>query len=165
MFCDTEKVDGDQGMCCNQFGHRYYYWDEYKDNQETDNGPNIGYTKGDWYIMRKYRNLKEELLMNSIYKITMNQYNKITNKAKIISKMQFIKKLKIEGSSLCEIYKKSPGDLMQKENLMVLCLYTDFKVLSKHFRDTFIVDSVEKKQKNKEYWWWSKTLIETVQLF
>lgn len=95
----------------------------------------------------------------------MNQYKQIMNKANVISKSQFIKQLKIEGSCLCEIYKKSPGDVIQRENIMVLCLFTDFRVLSKHFRDTFIVDSMDKKQKNKEYWWWSKILIETVQLF
>ena len=55
-------------------------------------------------------------------------------------------------------------------NLTAIILYTDFTELSSNFTSTFRKQNAfetlsQIKERNRRYWWWSKTLRETVELF
>merc|ERR1712087_534958 len=71
-------------------GIRYFYWEFYKNNshekrlvlgRNTYEG-NEGYALCDWFIAKKYANLKEELLSNRIITFAKDHFDDTLFKAK-----------------------------------------------------------------------------------
>ena len=76
------------------FGIRYFYDIKYKDNDDIDYVYNIGYkeayTFSNWYIDKKYKHIKEELLNNTISWIEKPEYNDLYMKCKYYMKTEYI---------------------------------------------------------------------------
>ena len=132
-----------------------------------------GYKICELFVEKKYSSFKEEI---SNYKyLNMKQYEEIvvvkannyvdakaTKNAKPSDQEEWITKLHyaIEMDNTTLGYK----------NLVCLILYTDFSELSADFSASFRRKSVfepisDTKERNSYYWWWSKILRETVELF
>ena len=56
------RKDGNSESLQYCFGQRYYYWPYYIHNNNFDNIYNPGYKYKDWFIYKKFTNLKEEML-------------------------------------------------------------------------------------------------------
>ena len=152
------------------FGYKYYYWDEYRDNMSDDFGPNIGYKKRDWYIHKKYDNLKDEIINNRIFCLNMTIVNNVITKAEKNVKSKYAKKLISTDTFLCEYFKIRSGVAIKDENLIAIILYCDYYDLTFYFKSTFRkINDTETlqqiKNRNREFWWWSKILTETIELY
>ena len=152
------------------FGNKYYYWDEYKENVEEDYGANVGYKKGDWYISKKYENLKEEMVQNKLYSLTKETYEDVVGKAERNFMSKEIKCMVSNDCILGQYYEKCPNAAIEIENIIVVILYCDYTELAFHFGRTFRYLCMEEteeqlKQRNREYYWMSRILRETVELY
>eukprot|EP01084_Bolivina_argentea_P270153 459309_1 len=150
------------------FGHKYYYWPFYKDLNESDPN-NVGYKYSDWYINKKYKCLKDEIL-NELH-ITL--YDETVYKAKELIKTNALKTKKTTkihnrcGYLEYDIPQKTP---LKYDNLMSVLFYTDYTKLSYQFSLTFRKTQKNEtdenmKKRNSVFWNWSKKLRETVELF
>ncbi len=158
---------------------RFYYWKYYKTIKElprkeqwSDNiVDHSNYDVCELYISRKYETLKEEI---SNYKyILFKQYmDKVVTKANIYMRADVVKEKKARwNGTLRKLhYGIDEGDSLGFNNLLSLILYTDFSSLCKDFSSTFrktkayeTLSSI--KQRNREYYWMSRILRETVEMF
>merc|ERR1711972_1193741 len=69
-------------------GFRYFYWSFYKNNESNINQVsrrniegNKGYKLKDWYIPKKYENLKDEALNNEVASFSLHQFQETLCKA------------------------------------------------------------------------------------
>ena len=158
-------------------GYRFYYWEYYrnKDEAEYSNLDHAGLKVCELYVKKRYGTFKEEILNYRHFGLigAMIGLQKATNKASKYIETQIAKATtaKVIKGYLSpqhyEIYDHAPLGI---NNLVSLILYTDFDGLSSHFSRSFrkihafeTIDNV--KQRNSYYWWWSKTLRETVELY
>ena len=139
---------------------------------------NIGYMIKDWYIAKKYRDLRQELLTNSIFTFSIQQFNNI--------KLQSIMKLKnwrnnpearklqsqiqFNTSWAETCYGIVRGTEITVEHIMSLLFYTNFTDHSAAFSGTFrrkhgFETDESLKARNREFWHWSKLLRECVECF
>ena len=99
--------------------------------------------------------------------ISMDEYEtKILIKTNIEHESNIAKSLK----AAYDKYDISVGEVISKDRLMAVLLYTDFTNLSCKFSSTFrreyLDESIESiKNRNGNYWWWSKMLYETIQQY
>eukprot|EP01084_Bolivina_argentea_P273455 465809_1 len=119
------------------FGHKYYYWDEFKYNNEHDHGPNKGYLKRDWYIKKKYDSIKQEILQNSIYSLDLIIFNITMDKAERLLLSQTAKQMKSDNSVFSEFAKIKPYSSLSINNILCVLLYCDYSELSYFFTSTF----------------------------
>ena len=124
----------------------------------------------------KYSSLKDEILSNLDNEI---DDIKTWNDEVILKAEQFINTAKVKSMIYDEDsyyynpeywFKIENGETMSPQHLQSLILYTDFSQLSTSFTSTFrkqydleTLDSV--KQRNRNYYWMSRLLIESVQGF
>ena len=155
--------DIDNNDNCNNFGQEYYYWDYYKYN-------NISYSK--WYIDKKYKNFKEEMMNNRLYRLDLSTYNYVYYKAcKLLKESDTIKSIKSDFTELALHYGIDDELPLNASNIMALIFYSDYDILSYNFRKTFKKLSFYKesdaqmKIRNREYCNWSRILRETVQCY
>eukprot|EP01083_Nonionella_stella_P084152 232891_1 len=153
------------------FGHRHYYWDYFKDNDETErSGANEGYPYKYWYIVKKYSSLKTELLSNTIRTLTLQEFQNVQFRAyQNLQSLYCRHKIGATGD-LLDQYNIEPGLDIDLENIMVVILYCDYDELSFSFSQTFRKlhrhESDESlKQRNSEFFNWSKRLRETVECY
>ena len=138
------------------FGERRdYYWDDQSLFHEYG---------------AKYGTIKEEVISNKICTIPVEEFESAYNKAlQLIQDSPFIKKL-ISKAKECEAYKIDPGTPISIQNILTIILYSDYDTLSNRFSSTFRKvledeDSDYTRKRNQEFWNWSKTLIETVNVY
>jgi len=164
-------------------GYRFYYWDWFKhqtqlDAQKEASANHVehgGYTVCDMYVERKYGSFKQELLEYG-FEFNVKLYNeRILVKANALLLSKMAKTLKAawygnyEGGSLPH-YGVSKNDALRFSNIVAVILYTDYSALCAAFSSTFRKKDVfetleETKKRNSRYWWWAKTLRETVELY
>eukprot|EP01084_Bolivina_argentea_P260472 439893_1 len=150
-----------------------------ENEEEPENKKDVFYSFGQWKnywrkdIKPKYSNIKEEVLKNEIYHICQSAYDEAYNKAIfLLNNSQNLKRTKSEIGSHrhgSHRFGVESGEGLGINNILSLIFYTDYTVLSFHFSSTFRklsktenYDQYNNKQRNAEYWHWSKTLIETV---
>ncbi len=88
-------------------GYRFYYWEYYKkDNinelMEKDGinhgGHNInnhnGYKISELFVIKKYKNIKNEILKNTIYTLNIFEYKIVTNKVNKYINTKKVKSMK-----------------------------------------------------------------------
>ena len=169
-------------------GYRYFYWDYYKSmdkewntlsaiehNGQTIVEGNSGYMIKDWYIERKYKDLREELLMNMIFKFSIQQFNNIQHQSTIKltswSNDSDLPSLKAhDGHGVSKCYGIKEGTEISVEHIMCLLFYTNFPDHSAAFSSTFrrihgFESDESLKARNREYWHWSKYLRECIECF
>ena len=131
-----------------------------------------GFEVRDLFIKRKYKSFKQEI-MNYGY-ISIKQYNHmIINKAAKYMDTNMVRSIKAfigHSGSTKLYYGVVNGAPLRIDNLVSVILYTDFTDLSSNFTSTFrkispyeTLSSI--KARNSRYWWMSKTLRETVELY
>eukprot|EP01084_Bolivina_argentea_P076308 138292_1 len=156
------------------FGQKFYYKDYYATAQHGDyKGDNPGYKCKDWYVPKKYENLKDEIINNELCTLNMAQFNIIHSKADtILSKNNstIIKKYVFENVEDLSI----AYGILEKEikihHILCILLYTDFTDLSYNFSKSFRrlneqETNQEFKQRKREFYHWSKILISTIESF
>eukprot|EP01084_Bolivina_argentea_P214984 364944_1 len=161
----------------------FYYWPYYQtltDNTEyIENENNIndhgGYPVSELYVAPKYTTFKNEILswydekkqQNYIFLSALNET--ILKKA---TKYIDAKRTKKMSAARCAHlhYGIKKGASLTINNLIAVILYCDYSDLCTHFSSTFrpkgSSESLKSiKLRNSEFWWLSRTLRETVQLF
>ena len=152
-------------------------------DDEQDQMTNIdhsGYDIADLYIPQKYGSFKEEI--RNYKDIDFKQYEEeIKIKAKSYENTPIVKATKADlgqyngnkvprhGNDALH-YDIPDGAVLGFNNLVSLIMYTDYTDLSSAFSSTFrkksafeTLESVKKR--NSDYYWFSKTLRETVEIF
>merc|ERR1712154_715873 len=180
-FIKTQKIS----FSSFNIGLRFYYWKYYKslkqiadkDQDRTTNIDHSGYNISDLYIAPKYSSFKKEI---ANYKdIDFKQYEQeIKIKAETYQKTPIVKATKAAGLAKYGwrghnkglYYGISGKARFGFPNLVSLILYTDYSAVSCDFSSSFrkispfeTLKSI--KQRNAEYYWLSKTLRETVEIF
>eukprot|EP01084_Bolivina_argentea_P292986 503847_1 len=118
----------------------------------------------------KYESIKEEVITNKIYSISIDQFEAACNKAKyLLEQSPNIRALRCDYFSASQ-FKMKEYQPPTMEHILGVILYTDYDSLSFRFSQTFRKisenesDKLTKKRGN-EFWNWRKTLIETVNAF
>eukprot|EP01084_Bolivina_argentea_P005745 10860_1 len=147
-----------------QFGERFYYWKYFKDG--VDN-------KGSHYIKRPdFENLKEELLNNKIYSLSMETWKRELLSATNHRHSHYGRSLKARSLGLDNQSMEIPVDLpISISHLLVILTYTNQTKLQYLFKkfgtrknnknDT--IDTV--KRFNKQIGNWYSMLMEVIRLF
>ena len=136
-------------------GYDFKYWPYYKDDNN--------------YIDKKYENFKEEIL--NYQHLNIRSYVKeIIPKATVFMKTKLVKSLEAKGYETLERYGITHGAGISTDILMSIILYTDYTELSSNFTGTFrkknIYEPIQSvKQRNKEYYWFSRRLKECILCF
>eukprot|EP01084_Bolivina_argentea_P265023 449099_1 len=158
------------------FGQKFYYNDKDKNNENEDVSQwgldvrhNRGYKIKDWYVGKKYENIKQEILTNKLYTLNATEYNDTVIKAVKFVKDSVILRNYATKNVDKDVYVDA-DDTINAEHVLCLLLYTDYTNLQYHFSKTFRkINSKETneqfKQRKREFYWWSKILIQTVQSF
>eukprot|EP01084_Bolivina_argentea_P025579 47571_1 len=163
-------------------GFTFYYWSYYKqiadgmkiakeeNTQELQWNINDhnGYQIKDLYVAQKYKDLKSEILTY----ITIDKYNtKVLLKSQIYMNTEKVRKMEADTWKIEHLhYGITAGDKISINHLMVLIMYCDFTKFCTKFSESFrCVRSNEPlscvKKRNSEFWWNSKILRETVQIY
>ena len=152
------------------FGERYYFWDWYKENEREDWRCNPGRCYKDLYVAPKYSNIKEEICQNQTFRLSLANFDFVYCKAtNYLKSSQVIRGMKSFGNELCH-YELADGQCLTLNHLISLILYTDFKELCHRFVGTFCrlhpnENEQSFKRRKREYYFWSKLLRESVELF
>ena len=123
------------------------------------------------YVDQRYSSFKEEIMHYRIQIPTIDAFTKIITKARYFIDTDEARSIKASvwycTPQHYGIPNKSP---LKCWNLISIILYTDFDALSSNFSGSFrklhtfeTLQSV--KYRNSKYWWWSKTLRETIELY
>ena len=163
-------------------GLRFYYWAFYEELNELPDKEQVTYNQNDHsghdisslLIKPKYNSLKQEI--SEYAYITMLQYEQeIIIKAKLYENSNIVKGTKARGAGGYGIgdwlhYDIVKGTVLGLPNLLSLILYCDYTDLSSAFSATFrkqtpfeAVQSI--KARNSKYYWMSKILRETVEIY
>ena len=146
-------------------GYSFFYWPKYK-NSNFIRG---GYKESELFIEKGfYNSLKEEILSNKDNEISDIE---IWNKNVILKANQFVntKKVKsIKGGT--PDFDIKYGSTMTIKHIQSLILYTDFSILcssfSSTFRNKYQTEQLKAiKKRNAKYYYFSKLLIESIQVF
>lgn len=85
------------------FGHRFYYWEYYRRRLDKDD-KNPGYTYRNWFIAKRYPNLRDEMLQNKTHSISRELYDKMVRKATVLCDSDAIRRLKCGTKWFVERY-------------------------------------------------------------
>ena len=165
-------------------GLRFYYWEFYKDLKELpfeeqmivgsmdNSNDHSGYDICDLFIIGKYASFKEEIMA---YKyLTLEQYQKCVFKVNQYINAKIVKAMKAPPVRDAPPYMKgygiSVGAPLLFSHLLSLVIYCDNSELCTDFSGSFraihrfeTLGSI--KQRNSEYYWFSKFLRETVECY
>ena len=140
-----------------------------KELYTADINDHSGYDICQLYVKQKYGSFKEEI-SNYIY-LPFTQYkNEIITKVNSYLNSDIVKNTKALDWYTRFHYDISEGTVLGFHNLASLILYTDYSDLSRDFSQSFrrktsyeMLESI--KRRNSEYWFMSKILRETVEIF
>eukprot|EP01084_Bolivina_argentea_P254305 427505_1 len=139
------------------FGQEYNYWvyNEYSKKHKLSAKP-------------KYSSIKEEVTGNKIYCMDKNAFDDAFKKALwLVNSSLQIKSVQSDIYGSNYIYGIKSGQQLKVNNVLSVILYTDYDILSNKFSSTFrkLNKNDDPLMRNREYWHWSKILIETVNCF
>eukprot|EP00484_Ammonia_sp_Unknown_P022647 CAMPEP_0197027098 /NCGR_PEP_ID=MMETSP1384-20130603/7073_1 /TAXON_ID=29189 /ORGANISM="Ammonia sp." /LENGTH=797 /DNA_ID=CAMNT_0042455895 /DNA_START=21 /DNA_END=2414 /DNA_ORIENTATION=- len=163
-------------------GCRFYYWPKFKHLEQLPHDKEMaynvndhgGYKVFDLYVEKKWNSFKEEIC-HYPEPFDLQHYNEVVRvKAMEFLQSNPVKRIRssvddeIDGSLVD--YGVADGAAMSYPNVVCLILYCDETELSRDFSLTFrkkhAFETLEQvKQRNRAYYWWSKILRETVELF
>jgi hypothetical protein len=153
------------------FGIQFYYWLVFENKTEIDSAYNNGkYHYCDWFIAKKFPDLKQELLNNNIQCITLLTFEQEMQKTQTIFKTKKCKQLKCDDRWRGKDYNISKHDPITFFHLLSLCLYTNQTQLSCSFSSVFRRIPVSEsdshlKSRNANYREWARLLTECVHAF
>lgn len=154
------------------FGKRFHYHPYYKINGEEERGKIGRIFEQDWFITAKYKTLKEELLNNNIFTLTLWQWMNTITKAKLKWNQYKENKDIVSKSNTCWTiaYGIDAGEIIKLEHIMCVLLYTNWTNLCFYFSASYRKlrddeSDQELKQRHTEYAIWGKLLRETVEVY
>ena len=156
-------------------GYIFYYWHYYKDMLQFDgntfenDNDHGGYFVKDLYIKPKFKSFKQEI-ENYAWFDFANYDNILIPKVKAFYDTVIVKKTKADTFLSLVKYGLSDGDPLSFDHLLSIILYTDYTDLSRDFSSSFRPLTPYEplnitKQRNTNYFWMSKALRETVEIF
>eukprot|EP01084_Bolivina_argentea_P108513 193927_1 len=116
----------------------------------------------------KYKSIKDEVINNKIFCITIEEFENAQNKAQhLLKHSPNIKSLRCEYGNR---YNMIRNQLPTIDHLLSVIFYCDYDTLSYKFSSTFrriFKNETQQytKRRNNEFWNWSKMLIEIVNAF
>eukprot|EP01083_Nonionella_stella_P097025 272752_1 len=165
-------------------GFRFFYHKYYKDNLRYDDpvaqmtninlAPkhqcNEGYTVGEMYIPRKYCNLKEEMLNNSICAITLRAWGLLHTKVMVYIQSRIGKSMKCVRKSSAVYYEMQYEQRISMRHLAAAMVHCNFDELQFRVAQTFRAhkqeESIESiKQRHSNYYWLARSLRECCECF
>eukprot|EP01084_Bolivina_argentea_P194925 334525_1 len=165
------------------YGYRYFYWKHYKNNpNEHDDAhwgsslkcishpvANRNSSLGDWYVSKKYCDLKEELTQNDV-SISLNSWSCEAEKALKHTKTDYAKSKKCNRTESAAYYEMTSGQCMSKEHIIAMMIHCHYDNLQKKFNETFRFEndneSVDRlKERHQNYYWFGRRLRECVECF
>ena len=154
-------------------GITFYYWPYFKNKlrlRHNHGHINHTHTPKELYISPKYESIKDETLNNNICTIKFFSFKEILKKAKRFMDTNRARSLRSSSDSLLFHYGIKAHSPLSIENLLCIILYCDWSDFCTAFSSTFRrtksfepLSSV--KTRNREFWHFSKTLRETVELY
>eukprot|EP01084_Bolivina_argentea_P038276 70775_1 len=180
---DEQKNNDQQQQKSYGFGFRFYYHNYFKNNKNTkeeipggfgmhdfgNTSINPAFTFKQWYIVPKYKDIKQEVLNSINHKLTMIQYENTLKKATM--KYNALKK-NIRGAVAiwANVYGIPQGSSVTLNHIFALLLYTNNITLScefaKSYRKLFPSETYDSvKQRHSVYANWAKALREIVECF
>ena len=169
-------------MSSNSFsiGLRFYYWDFYKDIDELPKTnttyviikDHSGYKVRELYVTKRYQSFGEEIMNYSQKGLDIKQFKDLCmTKAGYYVQTEMAKSKKPGHGKWYPKHYDIPEDPgLTMDHLISVILYTDSTGLSSDFSSTFrkkhpYETLSQIKKRNSKYWWWSKTLRETVEFY
>jgi len=143
-------------------GIKHEYWSKYKTAKD-------GKAVNEHYVDKKYHDFKEEIY--NYHHLNIKQFrDEILVKANQYINTNMVKYMRISTEKHNDEFGIAEGTKISKDNLVAILLYTDYTELSGDFTSTFRKHSPFEslsavKARNQKYWWWSKILLETVQIY
>eukprot|EP01083_Nonionella_stella_P018841 52396_1 len=163
------------------FGYRFYYWEHFKNNQNKitvirrdknnskyDHG-NQGYRLCDWYVPPKYFGLKEEMIHNAEYSISLTQWKISSETAN--AKLQSDYGRSIAANRFWEtVYEIKEHAKLLHHHVLAVGLYCNHTDLCTHICKTYrksapyeTNESLIKRHQN--YYFFGKYLREMVEVY
>ncbi len=164
-------------------GVRYFYWSHYRGNTAKRRvyrkarwqpmyEENRGYTLGQWFVEKKYGNLKDELLNNLVLTLSAGQFAVTLRKAtdKLAEWRASGKQPRCRQSWWRESYGVEYGQSISIEHIMAILLYCNFSDLCYIFSSTFrkihdYESDEDMLSRHREYAIWARLLREAVECF
>ena len=124
-------------------------------------------SKSNLHVPKKYGNIKEELLQNTLQQLSLRQFKVALNKSIHYQHTSMVKTWKTKFDDYLH-YGIHKGRVLSPEHLLAIVSYTDYTKLSTIFTSTFRrYDHYEPlslvKNQNREYANWSRLLREVVE--
>ena len=121
-------------------------------------------------MVQKYENLKEEILKNHICWLDRQQFDRAMFKSMQYVATQHCKSMKSWTMNHSLHYGIRRGLPLDADHLLSIILYSDYSKLCYEFSKTFRRIPVKEsddalRERNREYWNWSKLLRETVEFW
>eukprot|EP01083_Nonionella_stella_P001437 4130_1 len=184
VFQEEEKQNDYIELNEYSYGYRFFYWPYYKNNTHTVDDAidqslsplavgrmdsNLNYTLGDWYIDRKYLDLKEELLCNEICIINKLQWQHLFAKSDAHLNTDNIRSMHCVRVQ-CDMYEMHYGDLFKPEHLIAMMTYCNYDQLQFAFSATFRKEkkndtNITVKTRHRNYYFMGRYLRECVECF
>ena len=156
-------------------GYPFMYWDYYRDRDQMINSVGVNSVDtidlkrkaSELYVRQKYSTYKQEILQH----IPIRYYNdQIMPKLNAHANLDRARQMKCHRANHMFHYDVEPFAPITKNHLLSVILYCDYDQYSAKFSNTFrklrYEESFESvKIRNREFWFQSKYLRETVQLF
>eukprot|EP01084_Bolivina_argentea_P020103 37408_1 len=164
-----------------QFGLKYFYWDYYKNNISTQDPTDkfYGTTRcvkhenqilGDFYVPKKYGNLKIELCENTIYHISLERWNSLMTRAKLLVNCKTAKDLFCPRRDSARYYDMEFGEIMSVRHIISMMAIHNYDRLYTRFNETFrltynTTNIEEMVNRHREYYWLARLVRECVECF
>eukprot|EP01084_Bolivina_argentea_P062115 113577_1 len=173
---EDEKTQSHNQSSLFSIGYCFYYWKHYKNkaflNKQhfANRDDHLGHIESTLFINKKYLSFKEELLNNLQHKISKTTFDNLFFKTKKYINTQYAKQIKAADRNHLLHYEIEKNIPISFNHLMSILCYTDCTDLCNSFSSTFRAISMEEslesiKNRNREYWHFSKLIRETVQYF
>eukprot|EP01084_Bolivina_argentea_P123902 219560_1 len=138
------------------FGFTYFYWSYFKNNDEFNDpmrymnqfsptAANDRYSLGEFYVEPKFKGLKDELINNPLYSISISQWNTLIGKAEIHLVTDRLKSVKCDGNLLMDTKRQESTkyyDIPHEAALAVnhiaaIMTYCNESILQRKFTETY----------------------------
>eukprot|EP01083_Nonionella_stella_P027904 76845_1 len=166
-------------------GFRFFYWPFYQDKEDQRRlvvqvqrtycyEGNSGYKLKDWFITKKYANLKEELTQNRTKPFDMDTYDGIIDTASLkltaYQNNPTVQRLTCRTDWFRETYGIEEGTEIGLKHIVAVLCYTNYSKhcyeFSRSFRRISPNESDESlKQRHGEFYHWARALRECVECF
>eukprot|EP01084_Bolivina_argentea_P224170 379140_1 len=162
------------------YGFRFYYWRYYEDNRETCDPSqctkvrgiigNYGFTLGRFYVQAKYKNLKDELMHNLIFTISLLQFDVLLDKSAAHLITEYFRNNVCVGGDRMKYYDMHTGTRLGIEHLAAIMAYCNQDELQRKLSETYRLTSDDEtiaglKLRHRNYANWGRLLRELVDCF